>query len=111
MTTKVGYFDLNVGRCLTSSDVAAIATIKFCFYIEESETANRDCLALWDIIQEWSNEGKEFAYFNDFIQTVRQQRGFNFSYLCNACIFKMNMYFADYIEYMDDLHCNYLSIL
>jgi hypothetical protein len=111
MTAKVGYFDPILNRELTAGEVAAIAVVQRCFYIEESETLNRDCLNLWNTIQEWSEEGKEFVSLNDFIQTIRQQGGFSGTFLCTSDVFNQKMYFADYIEYMGEWHCNILSVL
>lgn len=106
MQARIGLFDPAVGRELTAGDVAAITVIQSHFYIEDSETANKDCLNLWDKIFEWDTDGVEFNGLKDFLCAVKQQEGFVESSLCNAVVFSPNLYTPDFIEYLNDLYCN-----
>lgn len=112
MTAQVGYIDPILGKELTVEEVAAIATIQTCFYIDSAQQGvNRDCLNLWNTIQSWSEEGKEFTSFGDFIRTIKQQPGFSDTGLNEADVFDLNMYYADYIQFMDGMYCNFEAFL
>lgn len=111
MTTKVGYLDPILERHLTVIDVAAIATIKAHFWIEDSENANRYCLQLWYIIHRWYEKEIFFPSLKDFLLAIKEEVGFSETSICNLGVFNPTVPVDDYIEYLDDQYANVYAVL
>lgn len=113
MTAKVGYFDPILERTLDCGEVAAIATIQTVFAVDAlSPTVNADCLSLWETIQEWSEEGKEFVSLSDLLRTIKKEiAGFTDTALCNPEVLDPGTYYADFFEYLDKVYSTFRSFL
>lgn len=91
MAIQLGQFDASINRNISIGDIAAMTVIDTHFYVED-DIPLKDYLALWDLLIEWNDEGKEFYNFADFLACVRQQEGFKNITLCNAHIFSPTLY-------------------